>query len=258
MKKVVLICMLTMLGLTQGFAQSESGSKVESFGIFDHVGGGISVGLDGIGFDVAAPITDYFAVRMGMSFLPKITYGFDMDVDSNSSSFTTKKVKAEGKLNKVDFKLLFDAYPFKKSSFHVTLGAFIGSSKVVSVYNTEPFLDPSEWGTAGVKIGDYRITSDENGNVNADIKVNSFKPYLGVGFGRAVPKGRIGFSFDLGVQFWGTPGVYSLVKDDFGKTSYQELKKGDIKNDDTDKFFDIMSKIVVYPVLSFRLSGRFL
>lgn len=258
MKKVVLICMLTMLGLTQGYAQSESGSKVESFGIFDHVGGGVSLGLDGIGFDVAAPITDYFAVRMGMSFLPKITYGFDMDVDSNSSSFTTKKVKGEGKLNKVDFKLLFDAYPFKSSSFHVTLGAFIGSSKVVSVYNTEPFLDPSEWGTAGIKIGDYRISSDDTGNVEASIKVNSFKPYLGVGFGRAVPKGRIGFSFDLGVQFWGTPGVYAGVKDDFGNFHEKKLEKGDVKNDDTDKFFDIMSKIVVYPVLSFRLSGRFL
>lgn len=254
MKKIVLICMLAMLGLTQGKAQSE----VESFGLFDHVGGGISLGTDGIGFDVAAPINDYFGVRMGLSFLPKITYGFDMDIDSSSSSFSSKKVKGEGKLNMVDFKLLFDAYPFKNSSFHVTVGAFIGSSKVVSIYNTEPFLNPSEWGTAGIKIGDYRISSDENGNVSADIKVNSFKPYLGVGFGRAVPKGRIGFSFDLGVQFWGTPGVYALARDDFGNLSYQKLKKGDIKNDDTDKFFDIMSKIVVYPVLSFRLSGRFL
>lgn len=33
--------------------------KIE-YGIFDHLGAGISIGTDGIGVDVAAPLTNYF------------------------------------------------------------------------------------------------------------------------------------------------------------------------------------------------------
>ena len=152
----------------------------------------------------------------------------------------------------------------------MTGGFFLGKSILANAYNTSPVVSDEKhangnykyWGTSGPELGtglkSYTVVSDKQGNINADAKVNSFKPYLGVGFGRAVPKGRIGFSFDLGVQFWGTPGVYAGVKDDFGNFHEKKLEKGDVKNDDTDKFFDTMSKIVVYPVLSFRLSGRFL
>ena len=38
----------------------------------------------------------------------------------------------------------------------------------------------------------------------------------------------------------------------------RKLTKEEVDNDDADKFFDIMSKIRVYPVLSFRLAGRIL
>lgn len=250
MKKLSLVLTMALVVLSQSAnAQTEN--------LFNHLGGGISLGTDGIGIDLAMPMTDYFAVRAGVSFLPKVKYDADVDIDSTDPTFTAKKVNVEGKLNKTDFKFLIDYYPFKNASFHLTAGAFIGGSKLVNIYNTETFLAKKDWGTAGIKLGDYRITSDENGNVAADVKVNSFKPYVGIGFGRAVPKSTISVSCDLGVQFWGKPSVWTTTKDDFGDKSYHELTKGDVDNKDADKFFDIMSKIVVYPVLNIRLSGRF-
>ena len=72
----------------------------------------------------------------------------------------------------------------------------------------------------GVELDDYLLEPDDNGNVNAYIKTASFKPYLGIGIGRAVPKKRIGLMFDAGVQFWGSPKVYcndhKLTKEDVG------------------------------------------
>ena len=254
MKKVMLFALAILLNVAGAKAQ-----KVEEYGIFDHLGVGVSVGTTGIGFDLAAPVTDYLQLRAGYSFMPKIAYSTEVDIDAGATSMINDEVEVEGKLNISNFKFLVDVYPFKasKSGFHVTVGAFIGSDKLISVYNTKPFLtDPSDWGKVGIKLGDYRITSDEKGNVQADLKVNAFKPYLGIGFGRAIPKSRVSVAFDMGVQFWGTPGVYTRTVDDFGDVSYGKLTKNDIGNDDADQFFDILEKISVYPVIKLRISGR--
>ena len=61
----------------------------------------------------------------------------------------------------------------------------------------------------GIEIGNYRIPVDQNGNISGGLKVSSFRPYLGLGFGRAIPKKRIGFMFEMGVQFHNTPKVYT-------------------------------------------------
>ena len=100
----------------------------------------------------------------------------------------------------------------------------------------------------GLKMGDYLLTPDAQGNVEATLRTKSFKPYVGIGFGRGVVKHKpIGFKFDLGVMFWGTPEVYdhngvALAKQDW------DGKDGGA--------FRIISKFKVYPVLNFRLCGK--
>lgn len=49
--------------------------------------------------------------------------------------------------------------------------------------------------------------------VNGGVKVKNFRPYLGLGFGRLIPKNRLGIRFELGAQFQGKPVVYA---DDVG------------------------------------------
>ncbi|MCH5302843.1 MAG: hypothetical protein J1E77_08380, partial [Prevotella sp.] len=66
MKKVMLFALAILLNVAGAKAQ-----KVEEYGIFDHLGVGVSVGTTGIGFDLAAPVTDYLQLRAGYSFMPK-------------------------------------------------------------------------------------------------------------------------------------------------------------------------------------------
>ena len=77
------------------------------------------------------------------------------------------------------------------------------------------------------------------------MKVAGFRPYVGLGFGRAVPKNRINLAFELGVQFHGTPEVYSDNGD-----------LGNLINEADNEYTDIINKLTVYPVLKLRLSGR--
>ena len=268
MKKLLLICALATFGFSQSFAQLDE----DDYGFFNHINAGISLGTDGIGIDVAAPLTYNFAVRAGYTFMPKFKYTKDINLGHNDA-LLTDKLDVEGKLNMGDFHLLFDYYPFKSSSFHLTAGAYIGKNEVVTIQNKAPFVKQNYWGNAGIELGttesiytQYTIYSDNQGNVKADVKTNSFKPYVGIGFGRAIPKGRIGFQFDLGVQFWGTPEVWTNLKSfDYNSgdyiMGYRKVSKNRITNPDKD-YQDVkdavktIEKIGVYPVLKLRINGR--
>lgn len=231
---------------------------------FNHLAVGVSVGTTGIGIDVATPICNYVQMRAGVDFVPNIKFSTDLDIDApNVPNYTIpNEIEVEGKVGFTNGKLLFDVYPFKKSSWHITAGAYFGSSKIVKAYNKQDGLlsDLAKYNNdvengvlpgmskVGVELGDYLLEPDDDGNVNAYIKTASFKPYLGIGYGRAVPKKRIGFMFDLGVQFWGTPKVYC---------NDHRLTEDDVDGDDGG-IMKTLSKVKVYPVINFRLCGRIL
>ena len=266
MKHLFLVALAAIFGTQSLQAQ---GQDVE-YGLFNHLSAGVSVGTDGIGLEVASPINNYLSVRLGYSFLSgKYTGDFDFD---SSEAFLRKedgsgyydKVDVEAKLNIGDLKLLFDVYPFKKSTFRFTAGAYLGKSKFLTAKSTNHFINKGYWGNSGPELGNgsntYTVVSDEKGAINADLKTNSFKPYLGIGFGRAVPKSRVSVSFDLGVQFWGKPGLWTQIDDNEG-TKYRKVEKDRILSkqewcDDFKDGLDIMEKVCVYPVLSLRLNGR--
>lgn len=188
-----------------------------------------------------------------------------------------KDLKVQGKLNNTTWHFLIDVYPFgAKSSFHATVGAYFGSKKVISIYNRSNELSViNEWNEMvrtgkipgfnendmiGAQVGEYFITPDpkDNGNVEGRIEVAGFRPYLGFGFGRAVPKKRVGCQFDMGVQFWGSPEVIAPQYDKENKV-YKEGKLEKSKVDGSaGGFIKTISKVSVYPVLNFRLVGRIL
>lgn len=281
--------------------------------VFNHLAVGVSVGTPGVGLDLAMPICEYVTVRAGVSYVPTITVkDIGVDVSGQQSEWAgyqatyklmqasksyldvagqkaidevgnymneplPNEVKIDGKLDRLDYKLLFDVYPSKKSTFHLTLGFYSGKSQVVEAYTTNcqsqlqaltyynenlanktftanvPVVGPQTFTFGkeiGAEVGDYLIKPNGD-QARAMIKVNGFRPYAGIGFGNIVPKKhKVTFAFDLGCQFWGTPGVYI------------EQKDGDVKLDkDTEVDGDggalkLISQFSVYPVLNFRLGFR--
>lgn len=263
MKKTISL-FATLLLISVGLKAQDS-SDSDNY-IFTHLGGSISVGTDGIGIDVAAPITPYVSVRAGVSFFPRIKYTKD-DVKYTRNGIQGKgEVKA--KLNKIDGKILFDAYPFGlKNSFHVTAGLFMGTSDIVTASFIEDPISPIGGGIAKMIDGaQWSVRPDaETGAIDLRLKANSVKPYLGIGFGRAIPKKRLNVAFDLGVQFHGTPRLegYAQATTTSG-TKYQwtELEADDFDfgesfHDDVEDALKIIHKVKVWPVLNIRLTGRF-
>lgn len=231
--------------------------------LFTHLGAGLSLGTDGIGLELATPVTPYLGLRAGVSFIPSFTLKFhNVDYTRNGMD-GNGDVKA--KFKKVDGKVLLDIYPFgRKSSFHVTAGAFFGNDELVKLDFAEDPNAPLDGGIIP-KQGNpnrYIVEPDEDGIIRMKLATKAVKPYVGIGFGRMVPKAkkRFGVSCDIGVQFHGTPTVKGYAPE-VGR--YLEIRAEDFGNDfgenfrhDVDKVLDGISKVKVWPVLNIRLTGR--
>ena len=95
----------------------------------------------------------------------------------------------------------------------------------------------------------YVMEPGADNQVHVYAKSNSFKPYLGFGYGGRLVKGRDDWkvSFDAGVMFWGKPDLYThdgtnLTKDVENITG----KVGD--------YVDIFKGLSVYPTVSVRFT----
>ena len=62
MKKILFLTLTFLLGTQHISAQDDTAE----YGIFNHLGAAVSVGTDGIGFDVASPLTNYVALRAAL------------------------------------------------------------------------------------------------------------------------------------------------------------------------------------------------
>lgn len=254
MKKYYFLFVALMLTTVAAWADDDNGGDDKN--LFNHMSLGINIGTNGVGADIGMPITKLFALRVGYNWVPRLKFSDEFDVESVGSSYGGS-VDMEAKLNMGTFHALFDVYPVRNKGFHITAGAYLGAGDVIDVYNKEPGAlmavythNQTSPDPAGVAFGNYLLTPDKNGNVNAALRVNKFRPYLGIGFGHAVPKGRFTCQFDMGVQFWGKPSVWL-----YGDNGEHKVEKGDFEGD-ANKAFDIATKFSVYPVLNLRIVGR--
>ncbi|MBQ6750118.1 MAG: hypothetical protein IJR02_06375 [Bacteroidaceae bacterium] len=216
--------------------------------LFDHVALGTEVGTTGWGFELAAPCTRHVTFRAGFTSMPHFSMSGNVKYNSHG---IREEVKVKGTLHMFDWKVLADIYPAKNLSFHFTTGFILGLPKLVKAKNLGEIkgLDPGE----GLEIGDVFVRPDDNGLAHVNLEVATFKPYVGIGFGRAVSKHRLNFTCDMGVEFWGKPKVkaFSPVEN-----QWVQVHPNDDNGDNFNKALKNISKWNVWPVLNFHLYYR--
>jgi len=236
------------------FATNHSTAQVKDMlGIANHVGVTLGVGTTGIGIEAATPITPFVQARLGIHIMPGINFNVDTEVsgeyDYNGMTVPfDNDISINGSLKRVQGSLIFNIYPLgNKFPLFIAVGGYFGGRDLVKISGKVDNFTP-EMRDAMVEIGDYQLPLDNNGEVRGSLRVNSFRPYIGIGTGRPCPVGRLNFMWELGVQIQGKPYLW----DDVNKT------KVDTKfiEDSDDTFQKVMDKFTVYPVLKFTLSGR--
>ena len=206
MKKYLFISILSIFGLTTAHAQYNNDVD---WGLFNHMSVGLGLGTTGISVDVAAPICPYVAVRAGADILPNIKFypaldlGFSQDVKDFFQEWFPEALPNKRMPDKIDFDgklkfsaghLLFDVYPFKNSSFHVTAGAYLGGKELVNMdtsgdqilleaiyaYNHSEIREEWGLGKLGVKLGNFFLEPDKNGVIKTSVEVRLLEPCLSI------------------------------------------------------------------------------
>ena len=245
MKRNLLLLLLALFSLFPASAQVD-------LRILNHLSVGAEVGTMGVGVDVSMPITPFVDVQAGFSMVPKISWRTSLGTNEPFPGIDKVPVKCQTLMK--NGKILVNVMPIPfLTSFHVTAGAYIGPNEIMGLYNPEPMpaeiaayneMNPDN--KLGLALGDYLLEPDALGNIDGKLKVFKAKPYVGIGIGRGVPKGRIGFKMDLGCVFWGKPTVYC------NNTEVLDTDEGGKGKD----AMRIITKFKFYPVLNFRICGK--
>ena len=173
--------------------------------LFNHLSLGVSLGVDGVGAELALPVSPFVQLRAGYAIFP---YTFKKTADVNAviagvglGSFPASFTFWKGGNGKI----LLDFFPGKKTPFHLTAGVFAGSGKFIHweadwLYQ----MDEEDHATRPITYRGFTFSTDAAGRVKADAMMKRWVPYVGLGYGRAVdPSKHLSISVDLGVLITG-------------------------------------------------------
>ena len=248
MKKFISLCVAAALILPV-----HAGAQV-----FNHLSLGIGGGTDGIGLQLAAPLGSHvdliagYGLGLGLIQVKAGTLSLPSQPGSSTSSNVSVPLQFGFGMN--EGRLLFNIYP-GKSGFHFTVGAYLGSSRFVSAKLTGL---PAVYNTAGIDVDDYLVKAN-NGELPLSLCANGIgahafavKPYVGLGFGRAIPKKAVSFSVDLGAQYQGKPTVWAKGEGLTGRI--QEVQITEKQLSEIRQVTDEVGKYMLFwPTLTFHL-----
>lgn len=267
MKKLMMVAVILLTSVGSVMAQKEY-----KRGFLNHVGINVGAGTEGISVGLAAPVTGFFELEAGVNVMPSFKLSGDLDVDVNTSSLpqvptvtypTSATIHAEGSFDRTTFNVKANLYPFGGGTkFFIAAGLSIGGEKIAEVTGSCDKLRKfsqslptqelkNEFRQAvSANLAGYNLQFDENYNVQGDIRCKKVRPYLGLGFGRLVPKNRLGMRLELGCQFMDKLKVYQ-------NDTEVDIDKAleDAGEDDLSKF---VKDLKIYPVVKFSFTGRIL
>ncbi len=152
---------------------------------------GLIISTNGVGLQFAQNLggAKMLAVRVGGMYMPLKLTNYEYDFDG-----TKLVINGDVKLGAVQ--ALIDFHPFK-NAFKITGGIAYMLTDMNAIAKVKD----------SVQQGDIMISPDEVGKIDVGMKVGPICPYVGIGFGRAIPRSRASFNFEIGGYYITHPEV---------------------------------------------------
>ncbi len=177
---------------------------------------GLNFGLPGVGLDFAYKVNNSFSGRLRFQTLPFELNDFEYNLDGQN-------LLADVTLNFTQIGIVADYYPFESSSFKLMVGlSYFINNKFSSTIAINDTLYVGEDGSDADDLGDFVFYPDDIGTISISSEWGQIVPYMGLGFGRAVPNKRVGFGIELGAYYLGAPDVNVDATGMLTETSQEE------------------------------------
>jgi hypothetical protein len=151
-------------------------------------GVGLNLSTNGIGLEVSKSfLENLLAVRAQGTYMSVSMKDYELAIDVQKALIDVDATNGY-------MGLMLDYHPFR-NAFRLT----VGGAYMLTEVNTSIRLKD------GLVQGGITVPAEKIGKVTADLSYNNIAPYFGIGFGRAVPKKRIGFGFEMGTFYVGAP-----------------------------------------------------
>lgn len=167
---------------------------------------GVNLTTNGFGAEIAKSIgkSNQLNLKLGFNYLP-------LEINNISTDFSGTKIIGNANITLGAIGCYLDWHPFN-NVFKVTGGAALMLTKMKLLAYLKDSADQ----------GNLKVSPQEAGQINLEVKPFIIAPYIGIGLGRSIPKNRVGFSFDIGTYFIGSPDVLFNTTGLLEPTSNQE------------------------------------
>ncbi|AEI46845.1 hypothetical protein [Runella slithyformis] len=160
------------------------------------------------GFDFAYRISPKITILLGYTY-------FKYTVNTVAKT-ADEGVKLDAGIKMSAVSGLVEYHPFRKSSFKLLTGVSYINQGLISVLVT-----PEGNYTFGTTV----FTPEEVGNVSLSVDYGqSAAPFVGIGFGRTVPKRRVGIGFEMGMYYIKSPVISMSGKERLSSMSEQQAQ----------------------------------
>ena len=190
-------------------------------------------GLPGFAIGYGRKLNDHFTARVNYG---TITLSQNLD----NLTFSNREVNAIIDYDYRAFDFFMDLLPSKKSSFKFVVGASYLSNMKTSILLAA---------ASGETFGTITIPKEQIGDVFINAKWSGLSPYLAMGFGRTVPKNRVGFGFEVGGHFLG--------KSDFTFNATKSLVSLNETEKETKDFEEFIDAFKFLPTIQLHLAYKF-
>ena len=179
---------------------------------------------------IKTPNDGKFAIGLGIGTTPsldvsyqynrhlsvKLKYNYFKYNTVTQLDISNEKIALGSDLNMSAIGLSLEYFPFAKSSFKL-----VGGVSYVLKGNLEVLATP----TGNYTFGETVFTPQEVGSFKFGLDYGKgIAPFVGIGFGRAVPKKRVGFGFELGTYYLKQPAVSLTGTERLSSMNEQEAK----------------------------------
>lgn len=196
---------VVLLALVVSVASAQSNRKIG-------IGGGF--GSNGASGQLGFKVSDYLFLNAAYS---------NLQIEVGPLDLSTPELRQSATLNygleQTEF--MVHVHPFKNwfkisvgASYALDMASRVSLTLLDTVYAGEDGNDPDD-------LGDFVLYPEDLGFVNIDFIRNNISPYIGLGFGRAVPKKRVGMTLDMGMYYTGS---YRIEAEDSGMLVYDEYQ----------------------------------
>jgi len=158
----------------------------------------LQLGTTGAGVQVSRQLTPRLTARVGASYLA-FRSALDVKTGAEGGSLNIQPDLVLG-IGQATLKW----HPFFSKKKHLARSFFLTAG---AGYTWRPDFNLTLRATETIRFGGMEITPEHIGTVQTGLSYRNLMGYGGLGFGRSIPRRRVGFGFELGSYVLSSPTV---------------------------------------------------